>query len=39
MATSFREEIDAEGVEHHVSERTLARFAELTGPDAPAGDL
>ncbi len=25
-------EIDAEGVEHHVSERTLARFAELTGP-------
>ena len=25
-------EIDAEGVEHHVSERTLARFAELTDP-------
>ena len=28
-------EIDAEGVEHHVSERTLARFAELAGPKAP----
>ena len=31
-------EIDAEGVEHHVSGRTLARFAELTDPEASAGD-
>ena len=28
-------EIDAEGLEHHVSERTLARFAELTPPPGP----
>ncbi len=26
-------EIDAEGVEHHVSRRTLERFAELSGPE------
>lgn len=30
-------EIDAEGVEHHVSERTLSRFSELTRPDGPPG--
>ncbi|MGB0331148.1 MAG: iron dependent repressor, metal binding and dimerization domain protein, partial [Planctomycetota bacterium] len=29
-------EIDAEGVEHHVSHRTLARFAELSGPPGTA---
>lgn len=28
-------EIDAEGVEHHVSRRTLERFAELCGPEGP----